>query len=92
MNHDNCRRKKSNDNKLFDLTHFDEWFELTYKPFNCGGLAVPKIITFKEHIRILKEKDNEYDRLLNEYNDLVDSYNNLQKAYCEAVGERYIDD
>ena len=89
MNHANCRRKKNVGGKLFDLRHFDEWFELTYKPVNCGGLPVPKIISFKEHIRILKERDNDYAFLLNSYNDLVDDYNKLQKAYCEATGERY---
>lgn len=30
MNHNNCRRTKKADNKLFDLNNFDEWFELTY--------------------------------------------------------------
>ncbi|MCR4715192.1 MAG: hypothetical protein K5751_12550 [Treponemataceae bacterium] len=92
MNHVNCRRKKSGDNKLFDLSRFDEWFELTYKPVNCGGLPVPKIISFKEHIRILKERDNDYTSLQNRYNELVDDYNKLQKAYCEATGERYVEE
>lgn len=89
MNHVNRRRKKNEANKLFDMTHFDEWFYLTYKPANCGGVQVPKVVAFKEHIRILKEKDNEYDKLLNQYNELVESYNRLQKAYCEVTGERY---
>lgn len=92
MNHNNCRRKKNELNKLFDLNQFDEWFAMTYKPVNFGGLPVPKIISFKEHIRILKEKDNQYNKLLNEYNDLVDSYNNLQEAYCKATGDRYIEE
>lgn len=92
MNHSNCRRKKNEANKLFDLNDFDEWFALTYTPQNCGGLPVPKQITFKEHIRILKERDNEYEMLLNDYNKLVDDYNKLQKAYCEATGERYYDE
>lgn len=92
MNHSNCRRKKNEANRLFDLNNFDEWFALTYTPTNCGGLAVPKQITFKEHIRILKEKDNQYAQLLNDYNKLVDNYNKLQKAYCEATGERYLDE
>lgn len=91
MNHNNCRRKKNESNKLFDMNHFDEWFYLTYKPINCGGLPVPKVVSFKEHIRILKEKDNQYILLLNQYNKLVESYNSLQKAYCEATNERYID-
>ena len=52
MNHVNCRRKKNKPNRLFDMNQFDEWFELTYKPINCGGLPVPKIISFKEHIRV----------------------------------------
>lgn len=92
MNHINCRRKKNKLNRLFDMNQFDEWFELTYKPINCGGLPVPKIIAFKEHIRILKERDNQYNVLLNQYNDLVDSYNNLMKAYCKETGERYIEE
>ncbi|MBO6101281.1 MAG: hypothetical protein J6P07_08140 [Spirochaetaceae bacterium] len=74
------------------MNQFDEWFELTYKPINCGGLPVPKIISFKEHIRILKERDNQYSALLNQYNDLVDSYNNLMKAYCKETGERYVEE
>jgi hypothetical protein len=43
MNHNNCRRKKNELNKLFDLNQFDEWFAMTYKPVNCGGLPVPKM-------------------------------------------------
>lgn len=85
----NCRRKKNKESRLFDLNNFDEWFYLTYTPQNCGGLPVPKQIAFKEHIRVLKEKDNVYAMLLNDYNKLVDDYNRLQKAYCEATGERY---
>ncbi|MBO4507132.1 MAG: hypothetical protein J5747_00670 [Spirochaetaceae bacterium] len=92
MNHVNCRRKKSGDNKLFDLSRFDEWFALTYTQQNCGGLPVPKIISFKEHIRIIKERDNNYASLQNRYNELVDDYNKLQKAYCEATAERYVEE
>lgn len=92
MNNRNCRKKKNEANKLFDLNKFDEWFALTYKPVNCGEQKVPKIISFKEHIRILKERDNEYNRLLNEYNELVDRFNRLQDAFYEATGERYIED
>lgn len=92
MNHTNCRRHKNGNNKLFDLNRFDEWFEITYQPVNCGNVPVPKVITFKEHIRILKERDNQYAILLNEYNDLVESFNKLQKAYCDATGERYIEE
>lgn len=95
MNHANCKRykrTKNGDNKIFDMNKFDEWFELAYRPVNCGGMPVPKIISFKEHIRILKERDNQYNMLLNEYNDLVESYNKLQKAYCEVTGERYIEE
>jgi len=44
----NCRRKKNEANRLFDLNNFDEWFALTYTPKNCGGLPVPNLITFKE--------------------------------------------
>lgn len=36
MNHANCRRHKNGINKLFDLNRFDEWFEVTYQPVNCG--------------------------------------------------------
>ena len=53
---------------------------------------VDQLTKAKEHIKILKEKDNEYARLLNDYNDLVDDYNKLQKAYCEATGERYYEE
>lgn len=90
-------------NELNDLNEFDSWFELTYRPINCGGMNVPKIISFKEHIRILKERDNEYNRLLDDYNKLVDmfnelqddynelvnAFNELQKAFYEATGEYY---
>ena len=92
MNHVNCRKKKSGNNKLFDLSHYEEWFARTYKPVNCGGLPVPKIISFKEHIRILKERENDYVSLQNRYNDLVDDYNKLMKAYCEVTGERYVEE
>lgn len=77
-------------NKLFDLSKFEEWFALTYKPSNFGGLKVPKVISFKEHIRILKERDNEYNKLLNDYNKLVDDFDSLQKTYFEATGEIFI--
>lgn len=92
MNHANCRRHKNGINKLFDLNRFDEWFEATYQPVNCGNVPIPKLITFKEHIRTMKERDNQYAFLLNEYNDLVESYNKLQKAYCDVTGERYIEE
>ena len=82
------RRKK--ENKLFDLNKFDDWFELTYNPVNFGGIKVPKVISFKEHIRILKEKEYEYNILLNDYNKLVDDFNCLQKAFYETTGEIYI--
>lgn len=88
MNNINYRHKKS-ENKLFDLSKFDEWFEVTYRPINCGDLKIPKIISFKEHIRIIKEKENDYTRLLMLYNDLVDAFNHLQKAFYETTGERY---
>lgn len=82
MTNKNYRKKQNKENEVFDLAKFDEWFELTYRPINCGG-KVPKIISFKEHIRILKERDNDYTRLLNCYNELVDSFNSLQKAFYE---------
>ena len=78
--------------EILILNRFDEWFEITYQPVNCGNVPVPKVIPFKEHIRILKERDNQYAILLNEYNDLVESFNKLQKAYCDATGERYIEE
>lgn len=83
------KKKKCTQNKLFDFSEFEEWFALTYIPANCGGLKVPKVISFKEHIRILKEKDNDYNKLLNDYNKLVDAFNSLRKAYCAATGEIY---
>lgn len=92
MNNSNCRRTKKAHNKLFDMNHFDEWFHLTYSPAVFGRIPIPKKVSFKEHIRIMKEQENQYAKLLNEYNDLVDSYNKLQKAYCEATGERYFCD
>lgn len=70
-----CSKRKDG---LNDLNEFDSWFELVYRPINCGGMKVPKIISFKEHIRILKERDNEYDHLLDDYNKLVDMFNELQ--------------
>lgn len=48
-----------------------------------------KVISFKEHIRILKEKDNDYNKLLNDYNKLVDTFNSLRKAYFEATDKLY---
>jgi hypothetical protein len=82
-------KKKCTENKLFDFSKFEEWFALTYIPVNCGGLKVPKVISFKEHIRILKEKDNDYNKLLNDYNKLVDDFNSLRKVHFEATGELY---
>lgn len=95
-----CSKRKD---ELNDLNKFDLWFELVYRPINCGEMKVPKIISFKEHIRILKERDNEYNRLLGDYNKLVDmsnelqydynelvnAFNELQKAFYEATGEYY---
>lgn len=86
MNHNNSKKML---NKLFDMNHFDEWFEVNYTPAVFGNIPIPKKISFREHIRIMKEQENQYAKLLNEYNDLVDSYNGLQKAYCEATGERW---
>lgn len=81
------RKKNPEEKPLFDLSKFEEWFALTYNPRNFGAIKVPKIISFKEHIRILKEKDNQYHSLLNEYNKLVDAYNHLQTAFIEKTGE-----
>lgn len=81
-----CGKRKD---ELNDLNEFDSWFELVYRPINCGGMKVPKIISFKEHIRILKERDNEYNRLLGDYNKLVDMFNELRKAFFEATGQLY---
>ena len=92
MNHNNCRRTKKTYNKLFDMNHFDEWFEKNYSPDVFGKIPIPKKVSFKEHIRIMKEHENQYAKLLNEYNDLVESYNGLQKAYCEATGERWCEE
>lgn len=38
MNHTNCRRKKNEANRLFDLNNFDEWFALTYTRTAAGFL------------------------------------------------------
>lgn len=50
MNHNNCRRIKKTYNKLFDMNHFDEWFEVNYTPAVFGATPIPKKISFKEHI------------------------------------------
>lgn len=42
MNNRNCRKKKLSENKLFDLSKFEEWFALTYTPANCGGVKSAK--------------------------------------------------
>ena len=87
-----AKKDKKAKNKLFDMNHFDEWFELNYSPAVFGKIPIPKTILFKEHIRIMKEQENQYAKLLNDYNELVESYNKLRKAYCEETGERYIED
>lgn len=94
MNCNDCRKKhwKDGNNRLFDLSRFDEWFDRTYVPVNCGGLPVPETVPFREHIRILKERDNFYASLLNEHNELIERYNKLQKAYCEVTGEEYYEE
>ena len=89
MNQNNSKKAY---NKLFDMNHFDEWFELNYSPDVFGKIPIPKEVSFKEHIRIMKEEENRYAILLNEYNDLVDRYNKLQEAYREATGEIWCDD
>ena len=65
---------KKGTEKLIDLNDFNVWFEAN---FNRSNVPIPKIISFKEHVRILCERDTQYQWLLNEYNELVDKYNAL---------------
>lgn len=47
------------------------------------NIQPPKVITFKEHIRVLCELDSQYETLLKEYNKLVEEYNELVKEIKE---------
>lgn len=67
----------------------DEWFELLYRLDYCDTMERPKAVSFKKHIQILKEIDDNYNKLLGDYNKLVNAFNGLQKAFYEATGEYY---
>ncbi len=60
---------------VVDLSNFDVWYEMNY--IKGQNIQPPKVITFKEHIRVLCERDCQYEALLKEYNELVDKYNAL---------------
>lgn len=67
--------KRETRKPVVDLSNFDVWYEMNY--IKGQNIQPPKIISFKEHIRVLAERDNQYEVLLNEYNKLVDKYNEL---------------
>lgn len=67
--------KKEVRKPVVDLSNFDVWYEMNY--IKGQNIQPPKVITFKEHIRVLAERDNQYEALLKEYNELVDKYNTL---------------
>ena len=67
--------KRETRKPVIDLSNFDVWFEMNY--IKGQNIKPPKLITFKEHIRVLAERDSQYDALLKDYNELVDKYNAL---------------
>ncbi|MCQ2485841.1 MAG: hypothetical protein MJ168_10985 [Clostridia bacterium] len=67
--------KKEVRKRVVDLSNFDVWYEMNY--IKGQNIQPQKVITFKEHIRVLCERDSQYEALLNEYNELVDKYNAL---------------
>ena len=88
MNHANCKRHKklkNETNKLFDMNKFDEWFELAYRPVNCGGLPVPKIISFKwKRCTIFMYPTTIYESLARQCEV-------VRKKYLETKNEHYFD-
>lgn len=69
------KSKKEVRKSVVDLSNFDVWYEMNY--IKGQNIQPPKVITFKEHIRVLCERDSQYEALLNEYNELVEKYNAL---------------
>lgn len=67
--------KKEERKSVVDLSNFDVWYEMNY--IKGQNIQPPKVITFKEHIRVLCERDSQYEALLKEYNELVEKYNAL---------------
>ena len=73
--------KKEVRKPVVDLSNFDVWYEMNY--IKGQNIQPPKVITFKEHIRVLCERDSQYEALLKEYNELVEAYNELVKEIKE---------
>lgn len=69
------KAKKEERKPVVDLSNFDVWYEMNY--IKGQNIQPPKIISFKEHIKVLAERDNQYEALLKKYNELVDEYNAL---------------
>ena len=67
--------KRETRKPVVDLNNFDVWYEMNY--IKGQNIQPPKVISFKEHIRVLAERDSQYEALLKEYNELVDKYNAL---------------
>ena len=79
IKHRRSARESARNQKIkrltYDLSNFDTWYELNY--VKGQNVKIPKLITFKDHIRTLCERDYQYELLLKDYNDLVDKYNEL---------------
>lgn len=75
------KEKKEVRKSVVDLSNFDVWYEMNY--IKGQNIQPPKVITFKEHIRVLCERDSQYETLLKEYNELVEVYNELVKEIKE---------
>ena len=67
--------KRETRKPVVDLSNFDIWYEMNY--IKGQNIQPSKVITFKEHIKVLCERDSQYEALLKEYNELVDKYNAL---------------
>lgn len=69
------KSKKEVRKSVVDLNNFEVWYEMNY--IKGQNIQPTEVITFKEHIRVLCERDSQYEALLNEYNELVNTYNAL---------------